>query len=142
MDQNLIAETSININGPCEKIWNALVTPDSIKQYMFGTNVISNWHAGDPIIWKGEWQGKGYEDKGEILQFIPGRILQYSHYSPLSSLPDAPSNYHTVTIELHADGDQTRVSLTQDNNSTDAERLHSEQNWQMMLNSLKQFVEK
>ncbi len=109
---------------------------------MFGTNVVSDWQEGSPIVWKGEWQGKSYEDKGVILQLKPGRILQYSHFSPLSGLQDIPSNYHTVTIELLADGGQTQVSLDQDNNSTEDERVHSEKNWEMMLSSLKTFIEK
>jgi len=46
----------------------------------------------------------------------PERILRYSHFSPLSGVPDRPENYHTVTIELSGDGDQTKVSLAQDNN--------------------------
>jgi uncharacterized protein YndB with AHSA1/START domain len=141
MSQNIIAKTSIQINAPVDIIWKALVTPGSIKQYMFGTNVVSDWREGAPIIWKGEWQGKAYEDKGVILQFIQGRILQYSHYSPLSGLQDRPENYHTVTIELNAEGVQTHVSLAQDNNATEDERIHSEKNWEMMLTSLKKFIE-
>jgi uncharacterized protein YndB with AHSA1/START domain len=141
MDNNLIAKTSININAPGEKVWNALVNPEAIKQYMFGTHVVSDWREGSPIVWKGEWQGKPYEDKGVILQFKPGRTIQYSHFSPLSGLPDKPENYHTVTIELSADGNQTHVLLSQDKNATEEERGHSEKNWGIMLTALKKFLE-
>jgi uncharacterized protein YndB with AHSA1/START domain len=141
MDKNLIAKTSISINASSEKVWDALVNPEAIKQYMFGTNVVSDWHEGSPIVWKGEWQGKSYEDKGVILQFKPGRTIRYSHFSPLSGLPDKPENYHTVTIELLADGNQTPVSLAQDNNATEEDRAHSEKNWGMMLAALKKFLE-
>lgn len=141
MDRNLIARASISINVPSEKVWQALVTPEAVKQYMFGTNVVSEWREGSPITWKGEWQGKPYEDKGVILKFAPGRTIQYSHFSPLSGLPDKQENYHTVTIELSADGKQTRVSLAQDNNATEAARAHSEKNWGMMLAALKKFLE-
>ncbi len=141
MDKNLIAQASISINAPTEKVWNALVNPQAIQQYMFGTHVVSDWREKSPIVWKGEWQGKPYEDKGVILQLKPGRIIQYSHFSPLSGLPDKPENYHIVTIELSADGNQTHVSLTQDNNATEEERADSEKNWGMMLAGLKQFVE-
>ena len=84
-----------------------------------------------------EW----HEDKGVILQLKPGRTLQYSHFSPLSGLPDKPENYHTITIELSANGNQTFVSLTQDNNATEGARAHSEKNWGMMLAALKKFLE-
>jgi uncharacterized protein YndB with AHSA1/START domain len=138
---NLIARSSIAIAAPAEKVWNALVTPATIKQYMFGTTVTSDWKVGGPITWKGEWQGKAYEDKGVIRQFQPGRALQYTHFSPLAGLPDKPENYHTVTIQLSPEGNQTQVSLTQDNNSTEEARSHSEQNWATMLDGLKKVVE-
>jgi hypothetical protein len=77
-----------------------------------------------------------------ILQFKPGRTLQYSHFSPLSGLPDLPANYHTVTIELSGEQNQTLVSLAQDNNATEEERDHSGKNWGMMLSSLKAYVER
>ena len=76
-----------------------------------------------------------------ILQFKPGRALQYSHFSPLSGVADKPENYRTVTIELSSDGNQTRVPLTQDNNATEEERAHSEKNWDMMLAALKGILE-
>jgi len=141
MDRNLIAKATININASNERVWDALVNPDAIKQYMFGTNVVSDWREGSPIIWKGEWLGKPYEDKGKILQFEPEHKIQYSHFSPLSGVPDKPENYHTVTVELSADGNQTHVLLTQDNNANDEERKESEKNWKMMLTGLKKFVE-
>lgn len=141
MDKNLIAKVSVNINAPGEKVWNALVTPEAIKQYMFGASVISDWREGSPIVWKGVWQGKSYEDKGMILQLKPGRMIQYCHFSPLSGLPEKLENYHIVTIELSANGNQTHVSLDQDNNATEDARVHSEKNWGMMLSGLKKLLE-
>jgi uncharacterized protein YndB with AHSA1/START domain len=141
MKNNLIAKASITIDVPVVKVWDALVNPEAIKKYMFGTNVVSDWHEGSQITWRGEWQGKSYEDKGEIRQLKPERILQYSHFSPLSGLPDQPENYHTVTIELTDKGDQTLVVLSQDNNATEEAREHSAKNWGMMLAGLKKFSE-
>lgn len=136
-----IAKASTTIDAPAAKVWDALVNPAAIKEYMFGTNVSSNWKEGGAITWKGEWQGKAYEDKGEIRKVDPPRVLQYTHFSPLAGLPDAPENYHTVTIELAEGGSGTEVVLTQDNNPTEEAQEHSEKNWRMMLDSLKKFVE-
>ncbi len=141
MDQELIARASIDIAASIDKVWLALVRPEAIRQYMFGTTVISDWREGRPITWQGEWQGKPYQDKGVILQLKPKHLIQYSHFSPLSGLPDVPDNYHTVTVELSAGGDQTRVTLAQDNNGNEEERLHSQTNWEMMLSALKKYVE-
>ena len=139
---NLIARQSTTIHAPTAQIWRALITPAMIKQYMFGTDAVSDWHEGSPIVWKGEWEGKKYEDKGVILRVEPEHLLQYSHYSPLSGAPDSPENYHTVTVELVSQGANTLVMLTQDNNASEDERKHSEQNWGMMLGALKQFIER
>jgi uncharacterized protein YndB with AHSA1/START domain len=139
--KNLTAEAKIAVNAPVQRVWDALVTPETIKKYMFGATVESDWKEGSPIVWKGEWQGKPYADKGVILQLKPNRLLQYSHFSPLAGLPDIPENYHTVRIELASKGKQTNVSLTQDKNSTEQAREHSQKNWEMMLTGLKKAVE-
>ena len=141
MGKNLVANASVTIDASSAKVWEALVDPQAIKKYMFGTNVFTDWKEGNAIVWRGEWQGKEYEDKGTILKFEPERVLQYSHFSPLSGQPDVPENYHTVTIELSGAGGQTTVTLTQDNNETEEARQHSEQNWERMLEALKKFVE-
>ncbi len=137
----MIARAAITINAPVASLWGALTNPEVIKQYMFGTNVISDWKQGSPIIWQGEWQGRKYEDKGVILKLVPERTLQYSHFSPLSGVPDVPENYHTVTVELSPDGARTRIVLTQDHNATQEEREHSEENWRMILEGLKHVLE-
>ena len=142
MNKGLIAKTSISINAPVGRVWDALINPELIGQYMFGTNVISGWKEGSPIIWKGEWEGNKYEDKGVILKLEPERLIQYSHFSPLSGQQDLPENYHTVTIELSGKGKQTFVSLLQDNNATEEAREHSEKNWKIMLDGLKKLLEK
>jgi len=142
MPSDLLAKASTTIDAPAATVWDALVKPEKIREYMFGTNVESDWREGSPITWKGEWEGKPYEDKGKILRLTPPRVLQYSHFSPMMGKPDVPENYHTVTIELSQDGSGTRVALSQDNNETEDARAHSEKNWTMMLDGLKKFVEK
>jgi uncharacterized protein YndB with AHSA1/START domain len=142
MDRNLVAKAATSIAADKRKVWNALVTPGAIKQYMFGADVQSQWSEGSPITWKGEVKGRSYEDKGVILRIEPGRTLQYSHFSPMSGKPDRPENYHTVTIDLSGSGDATQVSLAQDNNPDESARRESEKNWASMLQGLKEYVEK
>jgi uncharacterized protein YndB with AHSA1/START domain len=142
MANDFVAKASTTIHATAAEVWDALVDPVKIKEYMFGTDVTSDWKVGGPITWKGEWEGRPYEDKGEILQLTPPRVLQYTHFSPMTGLPDKPENYHTVTIELAENGTATSVTLTQDNNADEKDREHSEKNWSMMLDGLKTFVEK
>jgi uncharacterized protein YndB with AHSA1/START domain len=141
MDKQLVAKASIRINASKARVWDALVDPKAIRQYLFGADVKSDWQVGSAITWRGEWQGQPYEDRGVILQLQLGQLIQYSHFSPLSGMPDRPENYHIVTVELSDDGDHTHVNLTQDNNSSEEEQAHSEKNWEAMLLGLKKFVE-
>jgi len=142
MDNNgFVAHASTTVMAPVSAVWDALVNPAVIKQYMFGADVISNWKEGTPIVWKGEWQGKRFEDKGVILRVQPNRLLSYSHFSPLEGKPDMPDNYHIVTVELSEQPGGTQISLSQDNNGTAQTCEHSEKNWNMALAGLKKVVE-
>jgi uncharacterized protein YndB with AHSA1/START domain len=108
---------------------------------MMGARVRTDWRPGSSITWTGEYQGKAFEDKGEVLEYRPAQRLKVTHFSPLSGQPDEPSNYHTVIYDLTENNGRTRVSLWQDNNATEEEAEHSSKNWQMMLDGLKDLVE-
>lgn len=141
MSNDLDVRSNILINAPLTRVWEALITPSVIKQYMFGTNVESDWEKGSTMTWKGEWQGKTYEDNGTILEIIPEKRLKYT-FSPMSGDRTKPENYHVVTIDLTEENGQTKLSLTQDNNKTQENKEQSEKNWAMMLGTLKTLLEK
>jgi uncharacterized protein YndB with AHSA1/START domain len=108
---------------------------------MFGSRVETDWKPGSRITWKGEYEGKKYEDKGEILEVEQERRLKVTHFSPLSGDEDAPENYHTLVYELNENDGNTRVSLSQDNNPSEEAAEHSRANWEKMLSALKEVVE-
>ena len=139
--QSVTAKATITIDAPTSKVWDALTRPDLVKQYLFGTDVITDWKVGSPIRYKGVWQGKAYEDKGKVVQFVPGKLLVSTFWSSLEGLPDTPENYKTVSYEVTAQGSQTLLTITQDNNESEEAARHSEQNWQMVMQGLKKLVE-
>ena len=141
MNNDFTARATVKINAPVAKVWQALTTPKILKQILFGADVITDWKVGSPIIYKGEWEGKPYEDKGIILKFEPEKLLVSTHWSPLSGVPDIPDNYHKVSYELLSQGGSTKLTITQDNNATEDEKTHSEQNWRMMLDVLRKMLE-
>jgi uncharacterized protein YndB with AHSA1/START domain len=141
MANGLVAKVSSKVKAPVNQVWDALVTPEKIKEYMFGATVKSDWKVGSKITWSGEWKGAPYEDKGKILRLEPEHVLSYSHFSPLEGKPDKKENYHTVTIELSEQPTGTLVTLSQDNNASEDAREHSEQNWKVMLDGLKKVLE-
>jgi uncharacterized protein YndB with AHSA1/START domain len=136
-----VASATIEIAAPPGEVWTALTDPEQIEKYMFGSQVMTDWQPGSPIVWKGEYEGKKYEDKGEIVEIEPERRLKVTHFSPLSGEEDIPANYHTVLYELENRGQKTRVSLSQDNNSSEEAAEHSKANWEKMLAGLKEVVE-
>ena len=142
MNNTFIAKATTTINAPAPKVWDALTKPNLIKQYLFGTEVRTDWQVGSPITYKGEREGKTYEDKGKILQIVPERLLVSTFWSSLSGLPDIPENYKTVRYELSPKGSRTKLTITQDNNDTQEEANHSEQNWNTVLDKLKELLEK
>ena len=142
MKDKFVAKATTTINAPASKVWDALTKPELIKQYMFGTDVISDWRVGSPITYKGEWNGKTFEDKGKILEVEREKSLVSTHWSPLSGVPDSPENYHTVAYHLSGRDGKTEVTLTQDNNASEEEKAESEKLWSQMLGGLKKLLEK
>jgi uncharacterized protein YndB with AHSA1/START domain len=140
--QPLTARASILIQSTTAKVWEALIDPELIKQYLFGTQVTSGWKVGGSITYRGVWQGKSYEDKGKILQLVPEKIFQSTYWSSIGGLEDKPENYATVTYELEAKDSGTLVKVSQDNIGTEDERFHSEKNWIIVLEGLKKLLEK
>jgi uncharacterized protein YndB with AHSA1/START domain len=135
-----LATASILTHASREKIWDALINPDEIKQYMFGTTVTSGWREGGSISWKGEHEGEAYEDTGKVLLAEPEHALHYTRYSPASG-PDTAENHHTVKIDFSSEGKDTRVTLTEDNNATEQAKAHAEKNWTQVLEGMKRYLE-
>jgi uncharacterized protein YndB with AHSA1/START domain len=136
-----VATAEIDISASPAQVWAALTDPEQIKRYMFGSQVETDWRPGSPIVWKGVYEGKEYEDKGEILEIEPERRMKVTHFSPLSGQPDQPENYHTLTYDLQERDGTTQVRLSQDNNASEEEAEHSKGMWKMMLDGLKEAVE-
>ena len=141
MPDDLTAVAFVSIDAPRSVVWNALIDPKSIKEYMFGADIETDWKVGSPVTWKGQSDGRRYEDRGKILTYNPESVLTFSHQSGSSGIDQLGENYHHVTIELTSLDGKTRVALTQDNNLTSESRDHSEKNWKTILENLKKFVE-
>jgi len=142
MKSNITGKASISINASASKVWEALTTPSIIKQYFFGTDAVSDWKVGSPLIFKGEWEGNKYEDKGTILEIIPQKLFKYSYWSSMSGMEDKPENYVDVTYALAGNNDGTTLTITQENIPDEKTKEHSEENWRKVIGDLKNLLEK
>jgi uncharacterized protein YndB with AHSA1/START domain len=137
-----VAEKSITIGASADTVWQALTDPEKVKVYMHGANLETDWEVGSPITWTGEWKGKQYQDKGEVLAVAPEKLLRTTHWSPMGGSEDKPENYHTVTYELDERAGKTTLTVKQDNNATqeDADTMAAN-NWGPVLEGIKRIAE-
>ena len=142
MNIDLKVENSIEINSNLNKVWEALTNPEKIKLYMCGTDTISDWKIGSPIIFQGEFNGQKYKDKGIIKNIVYGQLLQYTYWSSVSGLEDKPDNYSLVTYKLNFSNNVTKLSLSQVGFTNPDSQLHSENAWTKVLQNIKEIVEK
>jgi uncharacterized protein YndB with AHSA1/START domain len=140
MTTKLIVTASTTITADPATVWDALTDPEVVSRAFFGADVKTDWEPGAPITFDGVWQGREFHDYGEILDAEPAQYLRFTHFSPLSGLPDEPENYHVVTFDLVPVGDETTVTVTQTNAGSEEEVRHSETIWADVLASLKSSV--
>jgi uncharacterized protein YndB with AHSA1/START domain len=138
---NFVASGETDVSAKASDVWTALTDPQKIKKYFFGSEVATDWQVGSAISWSGEYDGKPYTDKGKVIEVEPDRLLKHTHFSAMSGHPDVPENYHTLTYILDEHGDETHVTLTQDNNGSAEEAKHASEMWASMLSGLKETVE-
>lgn len=141
MTTNYTAHAATDIKASPTRVWEGLTTPELVRQYFFGAEIISDWKVDSPLVYRGEWQGQSYEDRGEIQAIEPGKLLRTTYFSPLSGQEDLPENYMLITYELTETPDGTRLAVTQENCRSEQARDESEKNWKTVLGNLKQLLE-
>ena len=141
MAKKLSVTASITISAPVNKVWQALTDPAMIKEYLFGTNTESDWKKGSSITYTGEWEGKHYVDKGEIIDIVPQKLLHTTYFSGMSGKEDKPENYANVIYEIASQNGGTMVSITQDNIEDEKGQQHMKENWTKVLEGMKKLLE-
>ena len=140
--ETLTLKTTVTFDEPIGKVWNGLTDPAIVKQYFFGTTLKSDFTKGGRITFSGEWEGKMYEDGGIILEIDCPRLLKYSYWSSMSGTENRPENYHNVTYELNEQEGVTSLVIIQDGVKNETAKQHSEQNWKMIFDGLKDILKK
>ena len=138
--ETLTLKTIITFDEPIAKVWHGITDPALVKQYFFGTDLKSDFKKGSRITFSGEWEGKTYVDGGTILKIEPPKLLKYNYWSSMAGTEDIPENYVDVTYELSELNDVTTLTITQDNVKSQQALEHSEQNWQMIFDGLKELL--
>ncbi|QAY64063.1 ATPase [Xylanimonas allomyrinae] len=129
-----IASASTFVAEPPERVWAELLHPGA--RWVLGANIESDFQVGSPVTFEGHFFGRQFEDHGTVLAFERPRLMHFTHYSPLSGLPDVPENYHDIRILLEPTDGGTRILVEQRNIDTPEHARSSREQWTQALTSL------
>jgi uncharacterized protein YndB with AHSA1/START domain len=143
MRHDLEASGSVDIKADLAKVWNVMTNPKIIKEYLFGTETITNWKVGSDIIFQGEYEGHKYKDKGIVRENILHKRLSYSYWSAFTGLEDTPENYSLVTYDFEKKGDKlTKFTWTQKGYATEQGYIESKSGMKEFLDHIKEIAER
>jgi uncharacterized protein YndB with AHSA1/START domain len=133
--------STIVLNAPIEKVWNALTRPELVKQWQYGSDLLTTWKTGSEIRFRNEWEGQIFEQWGTVLEVIPNQKIKYSLFFPRPGLEDKPENYFIMHYVLTEENQKTKLEIIQEDNRLGAvqEKPQGEEN--PILQSLKAVVE-
>ena len=143
MNHDLVVKGSTDINADVAKVWDVMTNPDIIKEYLFGTETVTDWQVGSEVVFQGEYGEHKYRDHGVVLENIPQQKLSYSYWSGFTGLEDKPENYSTITYLLEKKSDQlTTLSWIQRGYATEEGYKHSMEGMPNFLEQIKGIAER
>lgn len=123
-----------------EKVWDALMDNEMVKQYWGRHRNVSDWKVGS------RWEHQDYQDPGvvdlvgRVLESTPSRRLVLTWALPA----DADNTVKTsrVMFDIEPFMDAVRLTVTHDGLEPDSAMLHGiTQGWPAVLSSLKTLLE-
>ena len=141
--QDQAFEKTVQIDAPAATVWRALTDTALVQQWMSATGVEieTDWRTGSPIRISGVSNRVAFENRGTIVQADEEKLLQYTHLSSLSRLPDVPESYSTLRFSLVPIDGHTLLTLRITGFPTESIYKHLAFYWNVTLELLKQFVE-
>ncbi len=133
--------STISINAPAEKVWEALTKPEFVKIWQYGSDLVTDWKVGSEIRFKTVWDGKTFEQWGKVLEIRNHELIKYSLFAARPGLKDKPENYFIMNYILTATKGETKLEIVQEDNRPGAiqEKPQGEEN--PILQGLKKLAE-
>ncbi|MEO6637667.1 MAG: SRPBCC family protein [Ginsengibacter sp.] len=133
--------STIILKASLEKVWDALTKPELVKKWQYGSDLITDWKVGNEIRFRTEWEGKVFEQWGEVLEIIPQRLIKYSLFAPRPGLEDKPENYFVMNYVLSEKEGGVMVKIVQEDNRAGAVQEEPQGEENPVLSGLKNLVE-
>lgn len=143
LQQNILK--SIQIDASVTAVWDALTRLELMKSWMADSEIeiVTTWDVGAPIVInvKEVSHKASFTNGGVVLQFVKERVLEYSHLSSLSQLPDLDENRTIIRFTLQQQENHTLLELNLSNFASESIYKHIDFYWTITLDVLKRFVE-
>ncbi|MCC9017656.1 SRPBCC family protein [Flavobacterium lipolyticum] len=133
--------STVLLNAPSEKVWNALTQPEWVKQWQYGSDLITDWKIGNEIRFRNEWEGQVFEQWGTVLEIIPNQKIKYSLFFPRPELEDKPENYFVMSYVLTEENQKTKLEIVQEDNRPGAVQEKPQDEENPILQALKALIE-
>jgi uncharacterized protein YndB with AHSA1/START domain len=108
------SDATVRILAPARKVWLALTSPGLVKQWQYGSDLLTTWEVGTSIVFRNEWNGQVFEQKGRVLEFSQEARLRYSLFVPRPDLQDIPEHHFFMTYELAENDGATSLLVRQE----------------------------
>lgn len=129
------------IRTTAEKLWDALTTPDFMRQYWFGMTVDCDFKAGSP--WRLVFEDGRVADEGEIVEATPPKRLVIRWRHQLREEMKAEGQAHCV-MELEETNGAVKLTVihTLDTPVADSKFISAVSGgWPQILSNLKSLLE-
>jgi uncharacterized protein YndB with AHSA1/START domain len=133
--------STIVINASKQKVWDTLTIPELVKQWQYGSNLLTDWIVGSAIEFIAEWEGNVFKQWGTVLTFIPTDSLSYNLFAPRPDLEDKPENYFVMKYILTDLGGKTKLEIIQEDNRPNAIQEEPQGGENPVLQGLKNIAE-
>jgi uncharacterized protein YndB with AHSA1/START domain len=131
----------IRLDATKDKVWDTLTKPELVKLWQYGSDLVTNWEVGSNIKFRTEWEGKIFEQWGQVLEVKPLELLKYSLFAPRPGLEDKPENYFVMSYVLTTENDQTKLEIIQEDNRPNAKQEEPQGTENPILQSLRKITE-
>jgi len=122
-----------------EKLWNALIDPETTAKYWQHENV-SDWKPGSRWEHRSSDENRTLKLVGKVVESSPPRRLVLTWAFPADEAHD--EKHSRVTLEIEPVGDVVRLTVTHDRLEAGSEMFEGiSKGWPKVLSSLKSLME-
>jgi uncharacterized protein YndB with AHSA1/START domain len=133
--------STLALNASIGRVWDVLTKPELVKQWQYGSDLITDWKVGGDIRFRTEWNGKVFEQWGKILEIVPGKLIRYSLFAPRPDLEDKPENYFVMNYILSEEKGFVQLNIVQEDNRQGAVQEPPQGEENPVLKALKTLIE-